>query len=137
MTEPTSQTPVAATLVPEPQRLEILPKFFGARHMIRAEGLVYAWMKRLDDSYAGDYWHYYTLSNGGFFMAPSVPAKRTLNWHGHFEVSAEAAGIAASMFAINQLCNETELDEHIELYYALRTYAIEHAEHRSIMSLVD
>jgi hypothetical protein len=72
--QPTAQTvednAVTASLVTGEARPDFLPFYFGTRRMLRGEALVYGWMKRLCKSYDGGYWHFYTLSNGGFYMAP-------------------------------------------------------------------
>ena len=68
----TQEQPVTASLVAEAQRLDFLPAYFGPRLMMRGEALVYAWLRRLCERYNGAYWHYYTLSDGGFYMAPDL-----------------------------------------------------------------
>jgi len=129
---------IVATIVAPDRKLDTLPKVFGVRHMMRAESLANAWMRRLCETYSGSDWDYYTTSNDGFFMVPQVGEKLRLSWAmTEGELSAEAAGIAACMYAWQQLCNETEIDAHIELYYALRDFAKEHAESSLIMGLTD
>ena len=68
----TQDQPVTASLVAEAQRLDFLPTYFGPRLMMRGEALVYAWLRRLCERYNGAYWHYYTLSDGGFYLAPDL-----------------------------------------------------------------
>ena len=62
--------PLAAVLVDDEHRLDFLPTYFGPRLMMRGEALVYGWMRRLAEGYNGGFWNYYTLTNGGFYMAP-------------------------------------------------------------------
>lgn len=52
-------------------------------------------------------------------------------------VSADAAGIIATLFALNDLACETRCDWIIALYYALLDFAREHPEEGSIMQAID
>jgi Antirestriction protein len=139
MTQAQETLSINPTLVNESARVDTIHSVFGS-YALRFESLTYSWMKRLNKEYDGGYWNYYTLSNNGFYMAPSldkvVHMSNAENW---FEgaVTPDAAGIIASLFAANQLCNQTAIDEHIELYYALREYAKEHPEHRLIFKAID
>lgn len=95
---------ITASIVPSEQRMDFLPKHFGARAMMKFETSVYGWMGNLCPSYRGGYWDYVELSNGGAFMYPAgVDAfEFTVEGNGfHGTVSAEVAGIIASTFAIN------------------------------------
>jgi hypothetical protein len=133
---PSSQ--VVAVLVADDKRIDMLPSVFGTAHMMRAETLVNHWLRRLAESYTGGDWAYYTTTNDAFYMAPLGASTYELGLRGaSSELSADAAGIAASLFAWGQLCNETELDDHILVYYALRDFAKEHAEGELILSLID
>ena len=123
-----------AQRVPDNQRMSFLPKHFGERLMIVAENLVYDNMRRLCAEYDGGYWHYYELSNGGFYMAPDISAPMHLvHADNHFdgEMSADAAGIVACMYAINQLCHvedEEVAEKMVNAYHLLREFANQHAE---------
>ena len=52
-------------------------------------------------------------------------------------LSADAAGIVASLFAVGQLANQTGDDHVIELYHLLRDYAFEHQEAGNILRAID
>jgi hypothetical protein len=114
--------------------------------MMKFEGTVYLWMRRLSTDYTGGYWNFYELSNGGFYMALSGEKRfqfDSLNY-AQEEVSADAAGVIVTMFALNAIINgivyeeETDLSENfIERYYRLRDFAAEHAESRKIFGLID
>lgn len=140
MTQAQEAAAISAKLVTERDRLHTLPRVFGPRHMLIAESSTYAWMKRLAPDYNGGLWNYFDLSNGGFYMAPAsdglLQVTNGNNWF-EGELTTDAAGIVACLFAFNQLCNRTELDSHIELYHALREYASEHAERRLILRAID
>ena len=67
----TTQTTVTRTLVPEDQRLAITEKLFGI-HGSRCElNPSFTFTERMSKDYTGGYWEFYTLCNGGFYMAPS------------------------------------------------------------------
>jgi hypothetical protein len=141
MFEDQDQIPVVtASLVAESDRLSFLPNSFGERFMLQGEGLVFAWMSKLSEDYCGAYWHFYTLSNGGFYMAPAIdePMRVSVNGNGfEGELSADGAGIVATLFALCQLANQTEDDRLIEAYHHLRDYLDNHAEGSLIFRAID
>lgn len=131
---------VTATLVPEEQRLLVLPRHFGFQHMLRAEALVYGYMSKLSVDYAGGYWHFYTLSNGGFYMAPAIDKAMQVEWYGNeFSglMSADAAGLVATIFAVSHLGAEIQNDELAQLHDQLRDFACSHTEARRILAAID
>ena len=118
-------SPVTASLVDADARPNFLPTFFGARLMIRGEALVFGWLRALAVDYHGGYWNFYTLSNGGFYMAPagSKPLRVMCEGNGFDdELSSDAAGIVVTLFALCQLANESEEDYIIDLYHLLREF---------------
>ena len=123
-------------------RPRFLPENFGPRHMVRGEALVNGWMRKLSKDYDGGDWSYYTLSNGGFFMVPGTDGQRPMfvRCLNEFErsMSAEGAGIIATLYALGQLANETEEDFLILKFHALRDYGVrQHVEGALISSSVD
>ena len=145
MIEAHEQTPVTASLVSDDARLDFLPFYFGPRLMMRAEALVYGWMGRLSKDYTGAYWHYYTLSNGGFYLAPAYDGQMRVEVAGNWfegELSADAAGIVATLFALSQIAAEAQAkgldaDALIDRYHFLRDFAAEHAEGPAIFRAID
>jgi len=138
------QQPVVASLVREDRRLDFLPTYFGPRLMLRGEGLVYAWLRRLCPSYGGAYWHYYELSDGGFYMAPDLLGRLVLEVDGNGfrgELSADEAGIVATLFAVGQVVAEIagtdEADALIDRYHSLRDFAATHPEAAAIYRAID
>ena len=135
-------SPISAALVAEADRLKFLPLKFG-RAFMRAEALVYAWMRKLSPDYAGGFWDFFTLDNGGFYLAPDVQDKLRVQCDGNWfdgEMSADAAGIVASLFAVGQLVHElqgVEREKLCDAYYHLRAYASEHPESELIMRAID
>jgi hypothetical protein len=133
-------SPVSASLVAEGDRLSFLPRFFGECLMLRGESTVYSFMNHLSEDYSGGFWNFYTLSNGGFYMAPDYnnPMRVSVNGNGfEGELSADAAGIVANLFALSHLAAKTENDRIIELYHLLREFAFDHPESRKILMAID
>jgi len=131
---------IVATVVPEGERLSVLPDIFGFAQMLRAEALAYGWMSKLSIDYTGGYWHYYKLDNGGFYMAPDMDTPMRISCDGNGReaiVSADAAGIIATLFMIGQLCHELQTEAMAEAYHALLDFGTEHAEQAAILNLVD
>ncbi len=133
---------ITAQLVPEGRRLAVLPRVFGATVMraVRAEHLVYDWMGRLCANYGGGYWHFYELSNGGFYMAPRSDERFRVCVEGNGfegELSADAAGIVAVLFALCQLAFDSTDDRYVELYHQLRDFAVSHPEAGAIFRAID
>ena len=138
-TDTTDAVLIAATLIAEDARLDFLPNLFGARLMMRAETLLFNWMGRLCTDYRGGYWLFYSLSNGGAYLAPKAGRMRVQVHTNGFagEMSADAAGIVATLFTLCQLAEETELDEIIQFFHDLRDFGAEHAESSLICSAID
>ncbi|MBL8345294.1 MAG: antirestriction protein [Rubrivivax sp.] len=145
---------VEARLVADSARLGFLPKHFGSRRYLKGENAVYNWMGALCPEYRGGYWEFLDLSNGSFYMRPTdcppracppgatsatLPHRMLVRVEGNgFEgdVSADAAGIIATLFALNYLvCGGAE--ELTDKYYALREFALRHPESASILGAID
>ena len=60
---------VTRQLVPEDQRMIVAEKLFGMAFPLQLEPVVYGITGRMTQDYTGGYWNFYTLSNGGFYMA--------------------------------------------------------------------
>ncbi|MDN4346091.1 antirestriction protein, partial [Citrobacter freundii] len=101
--EPTGDKLLHATVMPDGMRISFWPQHFGTiPQWITLEPRIFAWMNRFCADYSGGIWQFYTLSNGGAFMAPDADRNETwslfnnLNGNG-VEMSAEAAGIAVCL----------------------------------------
>ena len=128
-----------AVLIGSRDRLRALPRHFGVQSMLRVESAVYSAMRMLAREYTGGYWHYYEVSNGGFYMAPAAPTPFAVSVHGNGftgNLSADAVGIVASLFGINRVAN-AGCERCIEHYYLLRDYAASHAESSDIFGAID
>lgn len=130
---------ITRILVPHEKRITFLPRVFGSRHMIEGESMVYAWMSSLCPEYRGGFWDFYDLSNGGFYLRLASDRSFAVHVDGNGftgVMSADAASITASLFAINHLLfkGASHLDD---AFYALRDYARQHEEGTSIIRAID
>lgn len=131
---------ITASLLPEKSRMGFLPAFFGPELMMLGEPLVYNWMRVLAKSYNGGFWGYYTLSNGGFYMAPECDRMYQIEVPSNGfegELSADAAGVVATLYGLCQLAERTRSERIIDLYYLLRDFASQHVEAAQIFGAID
>ena len=108
--------------------------------LLLGEVLVYKWLDRLSQDYRGELWHFYTLSNGSFYMAPEQPARFHLQVATNgfdSSMSADAAGIVATLFALGQLLETHGNDALVDRYHLLHDYAFQHPEARLILRAID
>ena len=98
--------------------------------------------ERLSPDYAGGYWQFYALGNGGFYMAPQSDAAFAVRCENGFEgrLSADALGVAACLYAYSNLsfggpgAFEQACADH---YHLLRDYMLGHAEAQAILGAID
>ena len=135
-----SQAPIVANLVPDGARLVCLPKHFGHRMML-LEQTVYAFMREFAVSYRGGYWDFFELSNSGFYMAPKMPSPVALSIASNgveAEMTADAAGIVACLFAYSHLSFRCPDDSPFGNYYhLLLDFAGGHREAGLIFRAID
>ncbi|WP_321266837.1 antirestriction protein [Alcaligenes faecalis] len=115
-------------------------QLFGEQHFCYAESYVYTWMRKLCDKYNGGMWRFFKTSNGAMFMAPDSSEIMHLTWAMNWSderISAGAAGIVATLFALNTLINVGGNEGLIERYYALSEFAADHHESSAIFRLID
>lgn len=141
--EPTGDKLLHATVMPDGMRISFWPQHFGTiPQWITLEPRIFAWMNRVCSDYSGGIWQFYTLSNGGAFMAPDADRNETwslfnnLNGNG-VEMSAEAAGIAVCLIEYSHHACRTECDAMTAHYYRLRDYALQHPEAHAILRIID
>ncbi|RKE23735.1 antirestriction protein [Paraburkholderia sp. BL23I1N1] len=134
-----TQNRIASAVVPDELRLNVLPRFLG-RHYLTGESLVYDWAARLCRTYQGGLWHFFTLSNGGFYMAPADSARVHVRWHlnGYSDMmGADAFGIVTTLFALCHLAENTLDDTVIGRYHQSREFATQHMEAANILRAID
>lgn len=131
-------SPVLATLVPQAERLAFLPRYFG-RQMMTFETAVYAQMQALSAEYAGAYWEFYNLTNGGCFMAPrGLPLRVTAPNDFDETMDAETAGIVATLYALSLLSFKYQAVETFATrFHQLRDFALDHLHARAILRAID
>lgn len=129
--------------VPDEQRAAFWPQQFGSiPQWITLEHHIFGWMDRFCRDYSGGIWNFFTLSNGGAFMAPENENNEkwtlfnSMNGNGA-EMSAEAAGIAVCLIAYSHHACRTECNAMTEHYYRLRDYALLHPDCHAIMRIID
>lgn len=134
---------ITASLVPDALRLHFWPqRFSDIPQWILLEPRIFGWMDHLCENYSGGIWSFYTLSNGGAFMAPDAdsddkwPLFNGMNGNGA-EMSAEAAGIAVCLMEYSHHACRTECDAMTAHYYRLRDYALQHPESSAILRIID
>lgn len=130
-----------AVIVPDVARQDFLPILFGPSHLIVAENAVYAWMERLSPlDYRGGCWDFYEHESKPLFLAPRSRKRFRITgdvtcFQG--EVSAEAAGIIATMFAFSHLSFQFQSDRLVDGYERLYAYSADHPEASEIFQAID
>ncbi|EOV7882098.1 TPA: antirestriction protein [Yersinia enterocolitica] len=137
----TQMDTLTATPVADSQRIQFWPDHFGEiPQWVLIEPQVFGWLDRWCEDYRGDFWDYYTLSNGGAFMVPGMEQDYALfnefNGNGA-TVSREAVGIIACLMAYSHHACRTENEFMTEHFYRLRAYALHHPESHAIFALID
>ncbi len=129
---------IESWLVPEHERLQILPKHFG-RYLTVVETMIYDWTRRLVPAYTGGYWHFYELSNGGFYMPPDLGKSRLIVPTNDFEgeLSPDAIGITVCLFTFSHGSFQFPGETFVNHYAWLREYSYFHAEGGLISKAVD
>jgi hypothetical protein len=132
---------VTKELVPENQRLAITEKLFGIHFPLQMEPVIYGITERMAEDYSGGYWDMYTLSNNGFYMAPSDERIFHVACDNMFEgdLSADALGITACLYAYSHLSFSDGRFARVSAchYHRLREYMFEHPEVRAILGATD
>ncbi len=132
---------ITAKLVPETERLDTADQHFGIRYPLVIEPTVYRFAEQLAKSYSGGYWHFYRLSNGGFYMAPNLDKPfRIVADNGYAgSLSADALGITATLYTYSNLSfGEGAFGQRCaEYYHLLLDFAMQHQEAEEIRSAID
>ena len=127
---------ISAKIVPLASMPDFLPYKCGTQYLA-VEMYTYAWMRRLCPDYVGGSWNFVELSNGGFFLFPVEKTQYHLVWPMNlFDgiLSAEAAGIVATLYALNTLSSHHKI---ISSYYSLLEFVDYHPEASHIFAAID
>jgi hypothetical protein len=130
---------IEAYRVSDHARIGTLPRHFG-HHMMTVEGKIYDLMRTFSSDYEGGYWRFYELSNGGFYMAPTLQTLRLCipsnGYDGH--MTADAAGVTVCLFAFSHLSFQyREVAAFGRHFHRLRDFALLHAESVQIFEAID
>lgn len=135
-------TSVTRQQVPENERSEFLPARVGM-HYLPFEFYIYD-IAGDQSNYRGGHWEFYSLSNGGWYLAPDSGTFDVSCPNGYSgQMSEDAFGIAFSLIAINHLLwqvhrKDPNLGRKLhDAFYALRDYACEHKEAAEILGVID
>jgi hypothetical protein len=138
ISEVTRQT---ASIVPDDRRLDFLHALFGRSLLMIGENAVYSLMERLSPlDYGGGFWDFYEYEGRPLFLAPKSEARFRITgeitgFQG--EVSAEAAGIIATLFAFSHLSFQYQSEHLSDGYGRLYAYSTDHAEAAEIFQAID
>lgn len=133
--------PQTASIVPDESRLDFLPTLFGRSLLMIGENAVYSLMERLSPlDYGGGFWDFYEHEGKPLFLAPRSKSRFRITgeitgFQG--EVSAEAAGIIATLFAFSHLSFQHQSDHLSEGYGRLYAYSSDHPEAAEIFQAID
>lgn len=132
---------IKLTLVPELQRMDVADQHFGIRFPLTVEPMIFQFASQLAPSYSGGYWHFYTLSNGGFLMAPDLEGTfEVIADNGYSgQLSAMALGITACLYAFSNLSfgGGGFAVACAEQYHQLLDFAMQHPESAAIRAAID
>jgi hypothetical protein len=137
----TSLNLVTRELVPEARRMAITGKYFGLHFPLQLEPVIFGITERMAEDYSGGYWDMYTLSNGGFYMAPAEDRNFHITCDNMFEgdLSADAIGVTACLYAYSHLSFSDGRFGRVcaAHYYHLREYMMEHPEVSAVQGAID
>jgi hypothetical protein len=134
-------TIITATLVPESQRTTVTANLFGAYFPLQLEPFVFSMASQLSEDYSGGYWNFYTLSNGGFYMAPDSTGRFQVTSENGSEcfMTADALGLTCCLYAYSHLSfGQGDFAETCaEQYHKVREFVFAHAEAADIFRAID
>ncbi len=138
---------ITSQIVPEAERMDYVNKLFGIKYVLQLEPTVFRFAEYLAaPEYNGGYWQFYSLSNGGFYMAPRSKAAEgdtiyNVSCDNGFEgqMTADALGITACLYSFSNLAfgDGVFAETCANHYHWLREFAMDHAEVRSILRAID
>lgn len=133
---------ISRQLLNDTERITYTAKLFGAHFPLYLEPFIFNMTGSLSRDYTGGYWHFYELSNGGFYMAPDSVTPFYVSCMNGYEgtLSADAFGICVCLYAFSNLSfsDSPEFAEACaEQFHLLREYMLEHSEVREIITAID
>ena len=124
------------------ERINHTAAIFGINFPVSIELSVYAIASNKAEAYNGAYWEFYSLNNGGFYMAPYSDTIYQVECENGFEgkLTADALGITACLYTYSHLSfsNNIKLAEICgSQYHLLREYMFTHKEATLILNAID
>lgn len=123
------------------RRVHHTSSLFGINFPMKLEPTVYAMASNLAPAYSGGFWDFFTLSNSGFYMAPTDAETFFVSSINGFEgtLSADALGITACLFAYSHLSFQGNAFAELmaEHFHHLREFALSHGESAGILAAID
>jgi hypothetical protein len=137
-----TQSTIIRQQVSDNHRIQHTADLFGIRFPLNLEPAIYSFASSIASEYNGAYWEFYSLSNGGFYMAPCSGILYEVCCDNGFEgkLSEDALGITASLYAYSHLSFSNNVilsEECAKHYHLLREFMLEHAEATSILKATD
>jgi hypothetical protein len=134
-------TIITATLVPVHLRTTVTADLFGTYWPLQLEPFVFSMASRLSEDYSGGYWNFYTLSNGGFYLAPESAGRFNVASENGSEcfMTADALGLTACLYSYSHLSfGQGDFAETCaEQYHRLREFVFAHVEAADIFRAID
>lgn len=136
------QARITAHRVPEAGRVAAAAAAFGSGFSRKIEPVIFLFAETLSRDYSGGYWDFFTLSNGGFFMAPSADKTFHVAADNFFrgELSSEAFGIVCCLYAFSNTSFDPASNTSrraADQFHLLRAFALDHPEACAIFSAID
>lgn len=132
---------ITACLVPEVDRMDAVDKLFGIKYVLKLEPTIFRFAEQLAENYDYGYWQFYTLRNGGFYMALRSDTIYNVKCKNGFDgqMTADALGIVACLYAFSNLSFGADAfaQSCADHYHWLREFAMDHIEVRSILRAID
>jgi hypothetical protein len=135
-------TSITTTLIPEKERLTYIEKTFGMVFPLRIEPFIYSVARHISEDYNGGYWHYHSLSNGGFWMHPeSGEPFDVISDNGYTgSMQPEAFGITCCLYSYSNLSfyeNKQLSDLCTQHYHLLRDFVPKLSQAGQISAVCD
>jgi len=132
---------ISSVVVAEENRVQHTAELFGIHFQMRLEPTIFD-MAGMAAEYNGGYWEFYAMSNGGFYMAPSIETRFHLSCpNGNdVELSADALGIVCCLYAYSLLSFDQIAvfsETCAEHYHLLREFMLEHADAGAMLRAID
>ena len=106
------------------QRIQHTHDLFGSNFPMQLEPIVYTFASNLSEDYTGGYWEFYSLSNGGFYMAPDSDKPFKVSCANGYEgsLSADAFGVNCCLYSYSDLSFSNDI--YINHYYNAASWSL-------------